>query len=285
MSDYVAVNLANWNSRVKHHEQGYQLERFRADPTQLSDTVRFDLPRLGDISGLDVVHLQCHIGTDTLSLARLGARRVTGLDFSAPALEVARRLAADCGADIDYVESELYGAVEALGAGRFDLVYTGLGALCWLPDISRWGQIVATLLRPGGRLFIREGHPLLWALADPRPDGLLVLEFPYFETEGVRFSESVTYVDHDEPLTSPDTVHFNHGLAEVITAVMNAGLQLTAIEEHDTVPWNPLGDAMELVGGDEYRLREDPRRLAATYTLQATKPGPLTRSASTPADR
>jgi len=272
VSDYQAVNLANWNSRVAHHEQGYQLERYRADPAHLSNAVRFDLPRLGRVDGLDVVHLQCHIGTDTLSLARLGARSVTGLDFSAPALEVAAQLAADCGVAIDYVESELYGAVDALGAGRFDLVYTGNGALCWLPDIHRWARVVAALLRPGGRLFIREGHPMLWSLADPRPDGLVVVEFPYFETEGVRFSEPLSYVTHDEPLASPDIVHFNHGLAHVITALMAAGMSLTAIEEHETAPWNPLRDAMEEVGGGEYRLRDAPERLAATYTLQATKP-------------
>ena len=272
MSEYQAVNLANWNSRVAHHEQGYGLERFRADPAHLSDVVRFDLARLGRIDGLDVVHLQCHIGTDTLSLARLGARSVTGLDFSAPALEVAARLAADCGAVIDYVESELYRAVEALGSARFDLVYTGIGALCWLADIHDWAQVVAALLRPGGRLFMREGHPMLWTLADPRPDGLVVVEFPYFETAGVHFSQPLSYVAHDEPLASPDIVHFNHGLAQVITAIMDAGMSLTAIEEHDSVPWNPLGDAMQEVGGGEWRLRQAPERLAATYTLQAVKP-------------
>lgn len=272
MTDYVAVNLANWNSRVPHHERGYGLDEFRADPTHLSHVVRFDLPRLGDITGLDVVHLQCHIGTDTLSLSRLGARTVTGLDFSAPALAVARQLAADCGATIDYVERELYGAVDALGAERFDLVFTGIGALCWLPDVRRWAGIVATLLRPGGRLFIREGHPMLWALDDPRPDRLMVVDYPYFETEGVHFSDTETYVDHDEPLASPDIVHFNHGLAEIITAVMDAGLTLTAIEEHDSVPWNPLDDEMVEGADGEWRLRERPERLAASYTLQATKP-------------
>ena len=113
---------------------------------------------------------------------------------------------------------------------------------------------------------------MLWTLADPRPDGLLVVEFPYFETEGVHFSEPASYVAHDEPLGSPDIVHFNHGLSQVITAVMDSGLRLTSIEEHDTVPWNPLGTAMEDVGGGEFRLRHNPKRLAATYTLQATKP-------------
>jgi 2-polyprenyl-3-methyl-5-hydroxy-6-metoxy-1,4-benzoquinol methylase len=162
MGDYVEVNRANWDSRVSHHVSGYDLDSFRSDSAHLSHVVQFDLPRLGSIAGLDVVHLQCHIGTDTLSLARLGAKSVTGLDFSRPALEVATRLAADCGAEIDYVESELYSAVDVLGAGRFDLVYTGIGSLGWLPDIRRWGEVVGALLRPGGRLFIREYHPVLW---------------------------------------------------------------------------------------------------------------------------
>ena len=271
--DHIAINRANWDSRVVHHERAYDLDAYRADPTHRSTVVRFDEPRLGRLDGLDVVHLQCHLGTDTLSLSRLGARTVTGLDFSAPALAVATRLATDCGATIDYVESELYGAVDALGATRFDLVYTGVGALCWLPDIRRWAEVVAALLRPGGRLFLREGHPVLWALADPRPDGLLVLEYPYFETAGVHFSEPMSYVEHDDPLASPDIVHFNHGLAQIITAVMDAGMVLTAIEEHDSVPWNPLGDAMVDIGGEEHRLRVNPERLPASYTLEATKPG------------
>jgi SAM-dependent methyltransferase len=271
MSDYVAVNLANWNSRVAHHETGYGLEEYRADPARLSEAVRFDLPRLGSIDGRDVVHLQCHIGTDTLSLARLGARSVTGLDFSRPALDVAARFAADCNATIDYVESEVYDAVDVLGASRFDLVYTGLGALCWLPDVGRWAHVVATLLRPGGRLFMREAHPMLWTLGDPRPDGLVVVEFPYFETAGVHFSEPVSYVPHEEALASPDIVHFNHGLAQIMTALMNAGMTITSFEEHDSVPWNPLGDSMEDAGQGEYRLRSAPERLAATYTLQATQ--------------
>lgn len=273
MTDYEAVNLANWNSRVAHHVAGYGLDAFRQDPEHLSDVVRFDLPRLGRLDGLDVVHLQCHIGTDTLSLFRLGAKRVVGLDFSAPALEAAAELARDCAATIEYVESELYDAVAALGPAQFDLVFTGVGALCWLPDIARWAQVVAALLRPGGRLFIREGHPVLWALDFPRPDGVLSIAFPYYETAGTLFHEPASYIAHEEPLAAPDSIQFNHGLAEIITAVMDAGLVLTSIEEHDSVPWNPLGDAMELQPDGEYRLREHPERLPASYTLQARKPG------------
>ena len=270
MDEYVFVNKANWESRVAFHEAGYGLPAFVADPAHLSDVVRFDRPRLGDIRGKEVVHLQCHIGTDTLSLARLGAR-VTGLDFSPSALGVARKLAADCEQPIRYVESELYDAPAALGVGRFDVVYTGIGALCWLPDIKRWASVVSSLLKPGGRLFIRESHPMLWALADPRPDGVIAVEYPYFETAGTPFSETHSYVDHEGEIASPDTISFNHGLGEIITAVMRAGLQLTSFEEHDSVPWAALGDLMELLPNGEYRLKDRPERVACSYTLQAVK--------------
>jgi SAM-dependent methyltransferase len=269
-TEAIALNRANWDSRVAHHEQGYDLASFESDPTHLSDVVRFDRPRLGDIRGLDVVHLQCHIGTDTLSLARLGAR-VTGLDFSAPALAVAASLAQRCGASIEYVESDVDHAVEALGAGRFDLVYTGIGALCWLPSIAEWARVVSTLLRPGGSLFIREGHPMLWSLCDPRPDGLVTLDFPYFETSGTVFEEEYSYVEHADPLASPTTVQFNHSLSEIFNALWAAGMEVTLFEEHRSVPWNQLGDAMVDIGGGEYQLAERPERLAASYTLRARR--------------
>jgi SAM-dependent methyltransferase len=269
-ADYRRINLANWNSRVPHHEIGYDLDQYRKDPALISGVVQFDLPRLGDIAGLDGVHLQCHLATDTVSLSRLGAR-MTGLDFSALALEVATRFSAECGQEITFVESDVYDAVEALGRERFDFVFTGIGALCWLPDAARWARVVADLLRPGGFLFIREGHPLLWSLADPREDELVVVEFPYFETDGTIFVEPISYVEHEGELAAPTVVHFNHGLAEVLTALWNAGLTVTIFEEHDSVPWNPLGTAMVEDAIGEYRLRERPERLAATYTLRAEK--------------
>ena len=272
--DYLAVNLANWNSRVPHHVAGYGLDEYHSDPTRLSEVVQFDRARLGDIRGLDVVHLQCHIGTDTLSLARLGAGSVTGLDFSQPALDAAAQLASGTGADIRWVCSDVYRALDVLEPESFDLVYTGIGALCWLPSVRRWAEVVAALLRPGGRLFIREGHPVLWSLCDPREDELVVIEFPYFEVDGgTVFVEDMTYVEHEAPLESPRIVSFNHGLAEIFNALWDAGLEITGFDEHRSVPWNPLGSAfVELpdVPG-EYRLRERPERLPATYTLRARK--------------
>lgn len=270
--DYRSINHANWESRVPHHEASdeYGLAGYRVDPHRLSDVVRFDLPRLGDIAGLDVVHLQCHIGTDTLSLARLGAN-VTGLDFSESAIEVARDLAMTAGPSVEYVVSDVYDAPASLGEERFDLVFTGIGALCWLPSVERWAEVVSRLLRPGGELFIREGHPVLWAMDDPRQDGLVALEFPYFETEGVVFSEADTYTEQDGPLAAPDIVHFNHGLAEIFNALWSNGFEITLFEEHDSVPWPALGDQMADVGGGEFRLIDRPERLPHSYTLRARR--------------
>jgi SAM-dependent methyltransferase len=197
---------------------------------------------------------------------------VTGLDFSPSALEAARALAGRAGADVGFVEADLYDAVGALGAECADVVYTGIGALCWLPDVRRWAGVVADLLRPGCRLFMREGHPVLWAICDPRPDGLLVLEYPYFETEGTMFVEHETYAGSGV-LSQPELVHFNHGLGEIISALLAAGLTIAALEEHREVPWNPLDDAMIPSPDfeDEFVLAQGRDRMPMTYTLQATK--------------
>ena len=274
VDDYRDVNRASWDDRVAAHTASpdYAVARFTDDPSFLSEVVSFDAPRLGDIAGLDAVHLQCHIGTDTVSLARLGAR-MTGLDFSAPALEQGRRLAAAVGLDVEFVESDLYGAPEVLGRERFDLVYTGIGAICWLPDIRRWAAVVASVLRPGGRLFMREGHPVLWSLADPRPDGLLALEYPYFEQgEPTVWDEGGTYVQTDQVFTHNLTHEWNHGLGEIVTALFDAGLELTALEEHDSVPWDAMPGQMTAIGGGEFRLTDRPERLPHSYTLQARRP-------------
>jgi SAM-dependent methyltransferase len=266
------VNRLLWDERAPAHAASpeYGLARFQADPEFLSDVVRFDLPLLGDISGLRGVHLQCHIGTDTVSLSRLGAR-MSGLDFSAAAIAVARDLAAGTSAEIDFHVADVYDAVEVLGSGRYDLVFTGIGALGWLPDIRRWGRLVGELLRPGGRLFLREGHPVLWSLADPRPDGVVAIEYSYFEqVEPMIWDEDGTYVTSDVTFVHTVSHEWNHGLGEIVTALLEAGLVITGLVEHDSVPWNARPGEMDQVNG-EWRMRHRPERFPCTYTLQARK--------------
>jgi len=274
MDDSMAINRANWDERAPAHAASpdYELDRFAEDPHHLSHVVRFDVPRLGDIAGLRGVHLQCHIGTDTISLARLGAR-MTGLDFSSASIAQARALAQRAGSDAGFVESDVYDAVAVLGGEQFDLVFTGIGALCWLPDISRWATVVGELLKPGGRLFVREGHPMLWALADTSSaDDLLVVEHPYFETaDPVVFDEGGTYVETDVEFATTTSHSWNHGLGEIITALHDVGMRITHFTEHDTVPWNALPGLMEKSSDGEWRLAQRPERVAASYTLQAVK--------------
>jgi SAM-dependent methyltransferase len=272
LADSFAINRANWDDRAPAHARSadYAVDRLAAEPDRLSNVVRFDRQRLGGIAGLRAVHLQCHIGTDTLSLARLGAK-VSGLDFSPASLEQARSLAARASVDIDFHEANVYDAVEVFGAGRFDLVYTGIGALCWLPDIERWAAVVAGLLRPDGRLFIREGHPMLWSLNELKTD-LLSVELPYFEHVGPYvYEDNSTYVETDVEFTENVAHSWNHGLGEIVTALFDAGLRLTMLIEHESVPWNAMPGQMIEDDDGEWRLRDNPARLAASYTLQAVK--------------
>jgi SAM-dependent methyltransferase len=271
--DYVELNRGAWDERAPAHAASpdYAVARFLEDPGFISGVVRFDLPLLGEVRGKQGVHLQCHIGTDTISLARLGAT-MTGLDFSPAALEEARRLAAATGAQVEFVQAEVYDAVAALGGGRFELVYTGIGALCWLPDIERWAAVVSQLLAPGGRLFMREGHPMLWTLEDSRPDGLLVVEYAYFEREEPSvFDDGGTYVQTDALFHRNTTHEWNHGLGEIVTALSSHGLELTGLIEHDSAPWEALPGQMERLESGEFRLADRPWRVPLSYTLQALK--------------
>ncbi len=272
MSGDRIVNRAYWDDRARAHADStdYGFDRFVADPTHLSRVVRFDLPLLGDVDGLRGVHLQCHIGTDTLSLARLGASMI-GVDFSPGSLEQARRLAAAAGPAVTYVHCDVYDAPATLGV-TYDLVYTGLGALCWLPDIQRWAVTVAALLRPGGRLFLREAHPVLWALDYDRTDDLLVITEPYFEqAEPQAYEESGSYVDTGAAFTHNRILVWNHGLGEIVTALLQAGMTITGVVEHRSVPWQPLPGRMTQISAGEWQIRDRPERLPHTYTLQAVR--------------
>jgi len=271
----LAVNRRLWDERAPAHAASpdYRIQRFLDDPTYVSDVVAFDRPRLGDLTGVRGVHLQCHLATDTVSLARLGAQMV-GLDFSAASIEEARRWTARSGDEVELVEADVHDAAAALGGRTFDLVFTGIGALIWLPSIRRWAEVVARLLAPGGRLFLREGHPVLCALGD-RDDGLLVLEHAYFERpEPTVWDEPGTYVATDAVLQHTVSHEWNHGLGEVVTALLDEGLVITGLEEHRSVPWEALPGLMEPdpEHPGELRLRERRWRLPLTYTLQAVKP-------------
>jgi SAM-dependent methyltransferase len=240
---------------ISHHtycgqhaaSEDYKVKNFLENPSYISDVVDFDKPLLGSIDGLNCVHLQCHIGTDTLSLSRLGAASVTGLDFSSESLAQARKLASAAGGEkLKFVEASVYEGLGVLSPGTFDLVYTGIGALCWIPSVREWAKVVAGLLKPGGRLFIREGHPILWALDDKSPDKLTI-ELPYFEREEpMMFHDEDTYVETGgHKFKAAASAEFNHGLGEIVEALLSQRMRITGLVEHQSVPWLALPAQME----------------------------------------
>lgn len=226
-ADWRALNRANWDDRVPVHlaSSFYDLGAFRAG----ADSLRpFEPAEAGDVTGKHLIHLQCHIGLDTISWARRGAL-VSGLDFSAPAISAASALAHELGIEASFVVPDVYDAVAAFGGRRFDIVYTGIGALVWLPDIPRWARVAAELLAPGGFLYLVEGHPFAQILDDASGLGLVVAR-DYFDSGPEVQDWAYTYTD-GPALDHVRSVQFQHGVGEIITALVQAGLRIEFLHE------------------------------------------------------
>ena len=254
------------------HEAAYGIDDFGA-PEHLSSVVRADLAALapflpnGTVAGLDVCHLQCHIGTDTLSLVRAGAR-VTGVDFSPAALASAAGLAKRLGLEATWVETDVLEARAAV-SGDFDLVYTSIGTINWLPDLGRWAGQIAGLLRAGGTFHIRDGHPVLYAL-DEHADGLR-LRYPYFgHGEPQVWDEESTYAG-DGTVNHSRTYQWVHPLSDIINALIGAGLHILRVDEGATLPWRFSPRMVEVPDG--FAWPDVERDLVpCTYTIIARKP-------------
>jgi len=264
---WLELNRLAWDERVPLHASSafYDNETFVAGRSSLRS---FEVHEVGDVAGRTLLHLQCHFGQDTLSWARLGAT-VTGLDFSAPAIAEARRLADEIGVSAEFVVANVYDAVDALGGRTFDVVYTGLGALVWLPDIVRWAQVCAQLVRPGGRFYLAEFHPITETLDDER---LEVVE-PYFRPEGHRWETPGSYVDAEAATEHNATWEWTHPLGEVVTALVDAGLRLRFLHEHPITLWQRF-PFLERRGDGTYHLPAGMPSLPLMYSLVADKPTP-----------
>ena len=274
-STWFEDNRANWDDRAAVHEaSGYGIERLIADPDHISAEVAQDRERLGGLTGLDVIHLQCHLGTDSIGLKRLGARRVVGVDLSPESLRRAREISDRAGTEVEYVEANVYDARAAV-EGSFDLVYTSIGVLCWLPDVAGWAAVIASLLRPGGRFLLRDDHPMFMAIGEDVSHGLRI-EQPYFQRElPMTWDDDTSYVEAPEgaPRITHGTNHqWNHSIGEVLGALLAAELVLDSFEETSFSAWMPWPELM-VQEGDRYRLREDPDRLPLQYVLTAHLPG------------
>jgi len=267
------VNRANWDERVPIHLAApvYDPAKLRAGQARKN---AIEEAELGPVDGLRLLHLQCHFGRDSLILAQQGAT-VVGLDFSAPAITAARALAAELGlADrARFVEADLYDAPIAIPEpASFDRVFVTWGALCWLPDIAGWARIVAHFLKPGGSLYLAEGHPAALVFGDEGsgPDGRPGFFVPYFHSEPLVLEETRDYADPTARLSNSTTSQWIHPLSAVVTALIAAGLRLDWLHEHDAVTWRMFACLEE--GADGLFRWPDKPWLPLAYSLQATRP-------------
>ncbi len=272
MKEYLEANRRRWDELVPVHiaSDFYDVASFKAGRSKLKPV---ELAELTGVRGKTFLHMQCHFGLDTLSWAREGAA-VTGIDFSAPAIEAARALAAACGIDARFLQSDVYELPDNLDE-QFDIVFTSYGALFWLPDIERWAQVAARYVRPGGTLYLVEFHPIA-GIFDVTPElAELRVRWPYFTPpEPLRFEEDGTYADRDAKLEHRATYSWPHPTSEVVTALIDAGLRIEFLHEFPfTVEpwWSPH---MEEVADQTYRLIEHDGSLPLMYSIKATKPLP-----------
>ena len=267
-SSWRELNRTMWNKKTPLHlvSASYDVAGFKAGRMSLR---AHEIADLGDVSGKDLIHLQCHFGLDTLSWARLGAR-VTGLDFSEPAVQAATELARDIGIDAKFVTSDVYDAPAAVDHRTFDIVYTGVGALCWLPDMERWGRVVHDLLRPGGQLYLFEFHPVKWMIEGVAPTEIAIRDDYFTPPEGYTDVGGVSYADTSIPSAATPTVEWNHPLGEVVTALVQAGLRIDSLRELDRDVLRQW-DMMVRTEDGMYRMPPGRASLPLMYVLRASR--------------
>ncbi|MFY1635587.1 class I SAM-dependent methyltransferase [Solwaraspora sp. WMMB335] len=265
-ANWLEVNRTNWDARVPVHAKSkvYDIPAFVAGADTLRD---YEPDEVGDVRGKTLLHLQCHLGLDTLSWARRGAT-VTGLDFSQPALDVAVSVAARIGVEsARFVLADVYDAVTVLAGKTFDLVYVSIGSLQFLPDIGRWAQVVAALVVPGGFCYLTEPHPLVKLIDDAGTT--LTLSGGYFTQDAIMLDEG-TYGDPEAELEATASVEWLHHTAEVVSALGAAGMCVEFLHEHDWI-WYPIFPGLTRRNDGRWRFPEGQPSIPLLYSLRAAK--------------
>ena len=263
------ANIPTWDERAAVHlcdKTGfYAVDRFRKGGDTL---MPIESSEVGDVAGKRLVHLQCHIGLDTLSLARRGAS-VTGVDFSSVAVEAAQKLSSETGVSAKFVQADVYDAARVL-EDRFDIVYVSWGSLNWLPDIWAWGKVVSDLLAPGGYLYLAEQHPSISVMK--QIDGCLVPSFswrtPY--DRPVVGEMAATYTGDDAVLSNTRTHEWEHPLSDIVGSLLSLGLRLDFFHEHDVLPWSRF-PMMVPTANRLFRLPDWHVPMPLAFSLKASK--------------
>jgi SAM-dependent methyltransferase len=262
--NYKELNRESWNRRTEVHydSEFYDNENFIQGKNSLNE---IELQLLGDVSGKRILHLQCHFGQDTISLARMGAKAV-GVDLSDAAIDKARKLAEITKANAEFVCCDIYDLPNHLNS-LFDIVFTSYGTIGWLPDLDKWAGVINHFLKPGGQFLIVEFHPVVWMF----DDDFEKVGYNYFNAEPIVESETGTYADRSAELNSK-FVSWNHDLAEVMTSIMGVGLSIEQFKEYDYSPYDCFAHT-EKIDERKFRIKHLGNKIPMVYALMARKKG------------
>lgn len=261
-NDFFAANKTGWNQRTAFHKDSafYDLEGFRAGKPALNS---IELEDVGDVKGKSLLHLQCHFGMDTLDWARRGAK-VTGLDFSEDAIAIAKNLSGELNLNAEFVCANVYDLEEHIKE-QFDIVFTSYGVIGWLPDLKTWARLIAGRLKPGGLFYLAEFHPVVWMF----DDNFEKIAYAY-DNQGVIETElSGTYADRNAPINGKE-YGWNHSLSEVVTALLEAGLELTSFREWMYSP-HPCFNNVVPAGEEKWVIKGLEGKIPMVYSLKARK--------------
>jgi 2-polyprenyl-3-methyl-5-hydroxy-6-metoxy-1,4-benzoquinol methylase len=266
VTNYRDLNRLNWNDRTAIHAKSafYNIDAFLAGQSSLSEV---ELTELGDVAGRSMLHLQCHFGMDSLSWARMGAL-VTGLDFSEEAIELAETLHERLGVNAHFLCSDIYDAAEALQGEQFDIVYTSYGVLCWLPDLTRWAELISASLKPGGTFYMAELHPLTFIYE--AEDNSLKISDPYFDSVARRYESATSYTGDEDRLEHPVTYQWQHTLGEIVSVLAGAGLTLEFLHEFPFTVYNQFPGLMVQDDRGRWRMKENDH-LPLLFSVKAIK--------------
>ena len=241
--DYFEVNRNTWNEKVKVHSKSdmYDLEAFKSGKSSL---MPYELKALGAVNGKSLLHLQCHFGQDTLSWSRAGATCV-GIDLSDEGIALAKALNEELQLDAEFVRCNVLDTSKYV-KDTFDIVFTSYGVIGWLPDLKPWGNMIAERLKQGGTFYMAEFHPIVWMF--DYLDGKPIMKYGYMQDEPIYEEYEGTYANQGSKMTSKE-YGWNHGLSEVINALIEAGLTIDYVNEYDESPYNVLPDLIQTKSG------------------------------------
>ncbi|NUO02967.1 MAG: class I SAM-dependent methyltransferase [Saprospiraceae bacterium] len=261
-SDYIAINKHSWNNRTDVHLKSdfYDVPGFLTGKSSLN-SIELDL--LGDVKGKSILHLQCHFGQDTISLARMGAK-ATGIDLADKAIESAKQLATQTGVAASFICCNVYDLPNYLDQ-QFDLVFTSYGTITWLPDLDKWAKIIARFLKPGGKFIFVEFHPVVWMF----DDDFEKVGYNYFNAGPIVETESGTYADKSANIVQ-ESVCWNHGTSEVLNSLISNGLEINSFNEYDYSPYNCFRKTIEFEPR-KYRIEHLGNNIPMVFSVVATK--------------